>query len=72
MVAYSAVHRPDASALRSAEDGRTASWAELEDLVAFAGEQLARLQLPKRIVVVPDLPRNVTGKVNRDVLREQY
>ncbi len=44
----------------------------LEDLVAFAGDRLARFKLPKRLVVVPELPRNVTGKVNRDALREQY
>jgi len=44
----------------------------LPDLVAFAGDRLARYKLPKRLVVVPDLPRNVTGKVNRDALREQY
>jgi fatty-acyl-CoA synthase len=44
----------------------------LEDLVAFAGDKLARFKLPKRLAVVEDLPRNVTGKVNRDALREQY
>ena len=44
----------------------------LEDLIAFAGDKLARFKLPKRLAVVPDLPRNVTGKVNRDALREQY
>ncbi len=44
----------------------------LEDLVAFAGDKLARFKLPKRLAIVPELPRNVTGKVNRDALREQY
>jgi fatty-acyl-CoA synthase len=44
----------------------------LAELVAFAGDRLARYKLPKRVVVVTDLPRNVTGKVNRDALREQY
>jgi fatty-acyl-CoA synthase len=44
----------------------------LADLVAFAGDRLARYKLPKRLVLVADLPRNVTGKVNRDALREQY
>jgi fatty-acyl-CoA synthase len=44
----------------------------LADLVTFAGDRLARYKLPKRLVVVADLPRNVTGKVNRDALREQY
>ena len=44
----------------------------LAGLIAFAGDKLARFKLPKRLAVVPDLPRNVTGKVNRDALREQY
>jgi fatty-acyl-CoA synthase len=44
----------------------------LDDLVAFAADKLARFKLPKRLAVVPELPRNVTGKVNRDALREQY
>jgi fatty-acyl-CoA synthase len=44
----------------------------LDDLLAFAGDKLARFKLPKRLAVVDDLPRNVTGKVNRDALREQY
>jgi len=44
----------------------------LDELVAFAGDKLARFKLPKRLAVVGDLPRNVTGKVNRDALREQY
>lgn len=44
----------------------------LEDLIAFAGDRLARFKLPKHLALVADLPRNVTGKVNRDALREQY
>jgi fatty-acyl-CoA synthase len=44
----------------------------LDDLVTFAGDKLARFKLPKRLAVVEDLPRNVTGKVNRDALRAQY
>ncbi len=44
----------------------------LEDLTAFAADRLARFKLPKRLAVVDELPRNVTGKVNRDALREQY
>ena len=32
-VAHHALHRPDRPALRCAEDGRTVSWAELDDRV---------------------------------------
>ena len=44
----------------------------LEPLRAYAGERIARFKLPKRIVVVDELPRNATGKVPRDQLRRQY
>jgi fatty-acyl-CoA synthase len=44
----------------------------LEALHEFAGDRLARYKLPKSLVLVDDLPRNVTGKVSRDALREQY
>ena len=44
----------------------------LESLQAYAGERIARFKLPKRIVVVDELPRNATGKVPRDLLRRRY
>jgi fatty-acyl-CoA synthase len=44
----------------------------LDELHEFGGDRLARYKLPKRLAVVPDLPRNVTGKVSRQTLREQY
>jgi fatty-acyl-CoA synthase len=44
----------------------------LEDLHTFAAEKLARFKLPKSLVLVDDLPRNVTGKVSRDTLKQQY
>jgi malonyl-CoA/methylmalonyl-CoA synthetase len=33
---------------------------------------LANFKIPKRCVVVPDLPRNAMGKVQKNLLREQY
>jgi fatty-acyl-CoA synthase len=44
----------------------------LEDLHTFAAEKLARFKLPKTLVLVDDLPRNVTGKVSRDALKQRY
>ncbi|MES2666747.1 MAG: malonyl-CoA synthase [Pseudomonadota bacterium] len=39
---------------------------------ALLGEKLARFKQPKGIVVVPDLPRNTMGKVQKNLLREVY
>ena len=36
------------------------------------GERLAKFKQPKRIFFVEDLPRNTMGKVQKNVLREQY
>jgi fatty-acyl-CoA synthase len=44
----------------------------LEELHAFAGDHLARFKLPKHLVLVDELARNVTGKVNRPELRARY
>ncbi len=44
----------------------------LAELHAFAGDKLARFKLPKQVVIVEELPRNVTGKVSRERLREDY
>ena len=40
-------------------------------LAAIAGD-LARFKQPKAAVVVPDLPRNTMGKVQKNLLRDQY
>ncbi len=34
--------------------------------------RLARFKLPKRVIVVDDLPRNTMGKVQKNILRETY
>ncbi|MEN9886497.1 MAG: hypothetical protein RL758_1075, partial [Pseudomonadota bacterium] len=33
---------------------------------------LANFKIPKRCHVVPELPRNTMGKVQKNLLREQY
>jgi malonyl-CoA/methylmalonyl-CoA synthetase len=35
-------------------------------------QRLARFKVPKRVVFVPELPRNTMGKVQKSVLRERY
>ena len=44
----------------------------LEELCAFAADKLARFKLPKKLVLVDELPRNATGKVSRAALKERY
>ena len=45
---------------------------EPEVLVASLKAQLANFKIPKRCFVVPELPRNTMGKVQKNLLREQY
>lgn len=35
-------------------------------------ERIAKFKMPKRVIFVDDLPRNTMGKVQKNVLREQY
>ena len=44
----------------------------LDALRSYAAERIARFKLPRRILVVDELPRNATGKVPRELLRRQY
>ncbi len=48
--------------------------ADLDEagILRVLGDRLARFKLPKRVVVVDDLPRNTMGKVQKNVLRETY
>ena len=41
-------------------------------VIASTAEQLARFKQPKRVIFVPELPRNAMGKVQKKLLREQY
>jgi malonyl-CoA/methylmalonyl-CoA synthetase len=48
--------------------------AQLEpsQILAALKAQLANFKIPKRCYVVPELPRNAMGKVQKNVLRAQY
>ncbi|WP_066267676.1 malonate--CoA ligase [Hydrogenophaga palleronii] len=41
-------------------------------VVAALKAQLANFKIPKRCVVLPELPRNTMGKVQKNLLRDQY
>ncbi|MET0877357.1 MAG: malonyl-CoA synthase, partial [Tardiphaga sp.] len=44
---------------------------EKQILAAIEG-RLAKFKLPKRVILVDDLPRNTMGKVQKNVLRDTY
>ena len=50
---------------------KSAKLGEAEVLAALA-RRLAKFKLPKRVIFVPDLPRNTMGKVQKNALRDQY
>ena len=43
-----------------------------EEIVATLKSRLANFKIPKRCFVVDELPRNTMGKVQKNLLREQY
>lgn len=45
---------------------------DADAIVAAVREQLAGFKVPKRVIVVADLPRNAMGKVQKNLLRQQY
>jgi malonyl-CoA/methylmalonyl-CoA synthetase len=48
--------------------------AELSELqiIQHVKAQLANYKVPKRVILLPDLPRNAMGKVQKNVLRQRY
>ena len=45
---------------------------EPASIIAALEARLARFKQPKRVIIVPDLPRNAMGKVQKNVLRQQF
>ena len=41
-------------------------------VIATAREQLAGFKVPKRVIAVPELPRNALGKVQKNLLRDEH
>ena len=41
-------------------------------ILASLSQSLARFKLPRQIIILPDLPRNAMGKVQKAALRETY
>ncbi|MEM9046475.1 MAG: malonyl-CoA synthase, partial [Pseudomonadota bacterium] len=45
---------------------------DLDAIKKNIGGSLARFKHPQRLIVLPELPRNTMGKVQKKELREQY
>ena len=45
---------------------------ESQNILAVLKTMLANFKIPKRCVVVTELPRNAMGKVQKNLLRAQY
>ncbi|WP_195818935.1 malonate--CoA ligase [Roseobacter sp. MH60115] len=45
---------------------------DLDDISVTVAAQLARFKHPRKLIVLPELPRNTMGKVQKNLLREQY
>jgi len=45
---------------------------DLETVLKTAGSSLARFKHPRKLILVDSLPRNTMGKVQKNVLREQF
>ena len=43
-----------------------------DGIMAAVSGQLAKFKLPKRVIVVEKLPRNTMGKVQKNLLRDEY
>jgi len=43
-----------------------------EAVMAALGKQLARFKQPKMLIVMSEFPRNTMGKLQKNILREQF
>ena len=42
-----------------------------DELKAFCCDQIARYKIPQHVAIVESLPKTVTGKIRKHVLKEQ-
>ena len=52
-----------------AEKGET---PDLDDLSIIFRESLAKYKQPQILLIIPELPRNTMGKVQKNILRQEY
>jgi malonyl-CoA/methylmalonyl-CoA synthetase len=51
---------------------RDPAFADGEALIAALADRLARYKQPRKLVIIPELPKNSMGKVQKTVLRERF
>jgi len=51
---------------------KTGATLDTKDLANFLQEKLARFKQPRKIYLVDELPRNTMGKVQKNLLRQQF
>lgn len=42
-----------------------------DEIIDFAAQHLASFKVPKQVIIVPQLPRNQSGKLLKRVLRDE-
>ncbi len=45
---------------------------DLDELAKTINSSLAKYKQPLKLLVIPELPRNTMGKVQKNILREEY
>ncbi|MCW5620874.1 MAG: AMP-binding protein, partial [Burkholderiales bacterium] len=75
-VAESAVfgvpHADFGEAVTAVVVARNGATLDEQTLIAALKRELANYKVPKRVIVVDDLPRNAMGKVQKNVLRQRF
>ncbi len=75
-VAESAVigvpHRDFGEAVTAVVVARSGAPISDADVIGYLKSRIANFKVPKRVFFLPDLPRNTMGKVQKNVLREQF
>jgi malonyl-CoA/methylmalonyl-CoA synthetase len=66
------LHRDFGEGVTAVVVKRPDSLLDEKQVLAALSERLAKYKQPKRVIFVPDLPRNTMGKVQKNVLRETY
>jgi malonyl-CoA/methylmalonyl-CoA synthetase len=51
---------------------RSGAAPDAAELIGAVKTRIANFKVPKRLFIVPDLPRNAMGKVQKNLLREQH
>jgi malonyl-CoA/methylmalonyl-CoA synthetase len=56
-------------AILVAEKGKT---PDLDNLAIIFSESLTKYKQPRKLLIIPELPRNTMGKVHKNILRQEY